>query len=102
MGVFICYKSALPKKKTEIIFLPESICFKLKCKRKIWRFLSFYRTLTQIQVELEEFTEIVYSILDYLTQNNPFKIIVVGNFNAKLKKRYYNDVKFRKFKKLTS
>ena len=38
--------------------------------------MSFYRTLAQIQVELEEFSEIVYSILDYVAQNNPFKVIV--------------------------
>ena len=56
--------------------------------------MSFYRTLTQIQVELEEFLEIVHSILDHLAQDNPFKVIVVGNFNAKLKKRYSNDIKF--------
>lgn len=98
MGVLIYYKIALPKKKIEIIFLPESICFKRKRKRKIWIFLSFYRTLTQIQVELEEFSETVYSILDHLAENNKFKVIAVGNFNTKLKKWYYNDIKFQRVK----
>ena len=76
MAFLIYYKSALPKSKIETIFLPEFTSVKLKPARKIWRFLSFYRTLAQIQVELEEFSEIVYSILDYVAQNNPFKVIV--------------------------
>lgn len=62
----------------------------------LWIFLSFYRTLTQIQVELEKFSEIFYSVLDHLAQKNP--VIVVGNFHAKLKKWCSNDIKLRRFK----
>ena len=49
-------------------------------------------------MELKGFSEIVFSILDHLAQQNPLKAIVVGNFNAKLKKWYSNDIKFRRFK----
>ena len=41
ISVLIYYKSVLPKKKIETISLPESVYYKLKLKRKIWRFLSF-------------------------------------------------------------
>ena len=90
-GVGIYYKSALPLRVLDIYYLQESICFELKIGDKLCNFISLYRSPSQSQDEFEKFSENLERNLDRLFQNNPFLVVVIGDFNVKSSNWYYHD-----------
>ena len=90
-GVSIYYKSALPLRVLDIYYLQESICFELKIGDKLCNFISLYRSPSQSQDEFEKLSENLEINLDRLFQNNPFLVVVIGDFNVKSSNWYcYN------------
>ena len=84
-GVCIYHKSALPLRVLNIYYLQESINFEL-CN-----FISLYRSPSQTQYKFEKFSENLEKNLDLLLQNNPFLVVVIGDFNVKSSNWYYHD-----------
>ena len=64
--------------------MQESICFDLRIGHKTFNFLSLYRSPGQSQDDFESFTENLELNLENLVQRNPFLVVVIGDFNAKL------------------
>ena len=82
-GVCIYYKSTLLLRVLNIYYLQESTRFELKIGDKLCNFTSLYRSPSQTQDEFEKFSENLERNLDGLFQNNPFLIVVIGDFNVK-------------------
>ena len=85
------YKSALPLRVLTIHCLQESISFELKISDKLCNFIFLYRSPGQTQDEFEKFSENLERNLDRLFQNNPFLVVVIGDFNVKSSNWYYHD-----------
>ena len=64
-------------------YLQESILFELRIGSKCCRFSCLYRSPGQTQDEFETFLKNFELTLDKIHENNPFRIIVLGDFNAK-------------------
>ena len=74
-----------------IHYLQECINFKLKIGDKLFNFISLYRSPSQSQDEFEKFSENFQRSLDGLLQNNPFLVVVIGDFNVKSSNWYCRD-----------
>ena len=66
-----------------IYYLQESISFEMKIGDKLCNFISLYRSPSQTQDEFEKFSENLERSLDHLLQNNPFLVVVIGDFSVK-------------------
>ena len=77
--------------KTLYLYLQECINFELKIGHKLCNFISFYRSPSQTQDEFEKFSENLERHLDDLRQNNPFLVVVIGDFNVKSNNWYCRD-----------
>ena len=66
-----------------IHYLQECINFELKIGDKLCNFISLYRSLSQSHDEFEKFSEDLEKNLDNLLQNNPFLVVIIGDFNVK-------------------
>ena len=84
-GGCVYYRKSLLLKILDIFYLQESIVFELKTGNKSCKILSLYRSPNQSQDEFETFTNNLELILD------PFLVIALGDFNAKLSQWYKND-----------
>ena len=89
--VCVYYRNSLPLKILDIFYLQECIVFDLKVGNKFCEIVSLYRSPNQSQDEFETFTNNLALILDKIFETNPFLVIVVGDFNAKLSQWYKND-----------
>ena len=87
-GVCVYYRNSLPLRILHIFYLQECIVFELKIGNK---FISLYRSPNQTQDEFETFTNNLDLILDRIFETNPFLVIALGDFNAKLCLWYKND-----------
>ena len=63
----------------------------MKIGDKLCNFISLHRSPSQSQDEFENFFESLEGNLDRLFQNNPFLVVVIGDFNVKSSKWYYDD-----------
>ena len=90
-GVCIYYRNSLPLKILDIFYLQECIVFELKIVDKLCKIVSLYRSPNQYQDEFETFTNNLELILDKIFETNPFLVIALGDFNAKLSQWYKND-----------
>ena len=57
---------------------------------KVWNFLCFYRSPSQTRDTFESVADNLELTLDTLTNNNPFLIVGIGDFNAKATNWYKN------------
>ena len=65
--------------------MQECIVFELKIGNKFCKIVALYRrSPNQSQDEFETFTNNLELILDKIFETNPFLVIVLGDFNAKL------------------
>ena len=91
-GVCIYYKISLPLKIKNIHYLEQCINFEIKIKDKPCNFISLYRSSNQSQDGIELFIKNLKCNLDSVMVNNPFLIVILGDFNAKSSLLYNNDV----------
>ena len=82
-GVCVYYKSVLPFTVINVKYLQESISFELRKGGKCCKFSCLYRSPSQTQDEFEISLKNFELTLDKIHENNPFMIIVLGDFNAK-------------------
>ena len=64
------------------------------------KILCLYRSLSQTRDTFETFTDNLELTFDTFTNNNPFIIVAIGDFNAKTTKCYKNDTTFYKSLKI--
>ena len=77
-GVAIYYKNFMPLKLTDINCLSESILFELQIGSKICK------TASQTADNFASFLDDLKLNLDVLTDNNPFLVVAIGDFNVRL------------------
>ena len=90
-GVCIYYLNSLPLKVLDIKFLNECINFEINIGQKMRNFLCLYKSPSQTRDTFETFADNLELTLDTLTNNNPFLIAAIGDFNAKTTNWYKND-----------
>ena len=81
-GVCFYYLNSPPPKGPNIQFLNECINFEIKIGGKVYNFLCLYRSPSKTCDTFETYTNNFDLVLDALTNNNPFLIITIGDFNA--------------------
>ena len=82
-GVCIHYKDWLQLKIIDIQYLQECINFHL-IDDKLCRFIMLYQFPNQSHDEFNSFIKNLELNLDKATTYNPFLVVVLGGFNAKL------------------
>ena len=83
-GICIYYKNFLPLKVTGVRLLEECIAFDLIISNKLCSFVALYRSPCQSQDDFATFCDNFEMTLDLASRKNPFLILVLGDFNAKL------------------
>ena len=89
-GVAINYKNFLPLKLIDV-YLSESILFQLQIGSKISDFISPYRPPSQTADHFDSFLDNLKLNLDAMTDNNPFLVVAIGDFNARSSSWFIND-----------
>ena len=83
-GICIYYKNFLPLKVTGVRLLEECIVFNLIISNKLCSFVAIYRSPSQSQDDFATFSDNFQMTLDLVSKKNPFLIVDLGDFNAKL------------------
>ena len=78
-------------KVLDIQFLNECINFEINIGGKMCNFLCLYRSPSQTRDTFETFADNLELALDILTNNNPFLIVAIVDFNAKTTNWYKNN-----------
>ena len=90
-GVCIYYKNFLPLKVCDISLLDECIKSELKMGDKFCRFVALYRSPSQTQDDFLFFSQNFGLTLEKLSENNPYLLVAIGDFNAKHRHWYSQD-----------
>ena len=90
-GICIYYKNFLPLKVTGVRLLEECIAFDLIISNKLCSFVALYRSPSQSQDDFATFSDNFEMTLDLASKKNPFLIVVLGDFNAKLSQWHDKD-----------
>ena len=90
-GVLLYYKSFLPLKLIDVNYSNGCISFELRIGRKVCKFVSLYRSPSQNRDEFETFLDNLVLNFDHMADKNPYLMVVLGDFNAKLNSWYTND-----------
>ena len=90
--VCIYYKNYLPSSIININYLNECVRFELMVDDKLCSFIALYRSPSQSQDLFESFKENLELNLESAAQNNPFLVVLLGNFNAKSSNCCKNDI----------
>ena len=81
--ICIYYENPLPLKILGIHYLQECINFEIITADKLCRFVSLCRLPNQSQDDSESFANKFELNIDAVTVNNPFKTVVLCDFNIK-------------------
>ena len=87
-GVCIYYKTSLFLRVIDICFLQEYIIFEVMIGDKQCNFVALYKSPSQNHNEFDSFSKNLEITLDKLALNNPFMLVVIGDFKAKSKNWY--------------
>ena len=90
-GICIYYKNFLPLKVTDVRLLEECIAFDLIISNKLCSFVALYRSPSQCQDDFATFSDNLEMTLDFVSKKNPFLLVVLGDFNAKLSQWHDKD-----------
>ena len=83
-GVGLYIKETFPaKERSDLETLPECIVCEIQIKRKKYFFTVLYRSPSQSQAEYEEFTKNFDLMLSKMAAENPYCVIITGDFNAR-------------------
>ena len=90
-SICIYYKNLLPLKVTSVRLLEECISFDLIISNKLCCFVALYRSPSQSQDDFATFSDNFEMTLDLASKKNPYLLVVLGDFNAKLRQWYDED-----------
>ena len=73
------YRSFLPLRVINIVYLHECLSYELKIGNKVCNFVAFYSSPSQSQDDFETFTDNFEMMLETLARKNPFLITASGD-----------------------
>ena len=87
----VIYIMFLPLKLIDVNYLSETVLFQFQFGSKICNFISLYRSPSQTADNFDSFLDNLKLNVDAMTDNNPFLVIEIGDFNARSSNCYIND-----------
>ena len=90
-GVAIYFKNFVPLKLIDANYLSDIILFQPQIGSKICNFIFFYRSHSQTVDNFDSFLNNLKFNLDAMTDNNPFLVVAIGDFNARSSRWCIND-----------
>ena len=90
-GICIYYKNFLPLKVTDVRLSEEYIAFDLIVSNKLCSFVALYRSPSQSQDDFATFSDNLEMTVDFVSKKNPFLLVLLGAFNAKLSQWHDKD-----------
>ena len=92
-GVGLYMKDSLPsKRRSDLVTLPECIVYEIQINRKKYFFAVIYRSPSQDQNEFDSFTIDFELMLSKMHAENPFCVIITGDFNCRSTQWWENDI----------
>jgi len=92
-GVGLYVKDTLPSKfRSDLAVLPECIILEVHIHRKKYFFVVLYRSPSQTQSEFDTFMVKFELLLSKIYAENPFCVIITGDFNCRSTEWWENDV----------
>ena len=105
-GVGLYVKDSLPSKnRPDLVTLPECVVCEIQLKRKKYFFVVVYRSPSQNQGEFENFTLNFELLLSKIHAENPFCVVITGDFNCRSTQWWAKDIENsegKEFEPLTS
>ena len=91
-GVGLYIKESLPKKRrSDLVTLPECVVCEIQLNRKKYFFAVIYRSPSQDQDEFDTFTINFELMLSKMHAENPYCVIITGDFNCRSTQWSEND-----------
>ena len=91
-GVGLYIKDSLPSKhRLDLVTLPECVVCEIQLNRKKYFYAVVYRSPSQDQSEFDNFTMNFELMLSKMHAENPFCIIITGDFNCRSTQWWQND-----------
>ena len=92
-GVGLYIKDSLPsKRRSDLETLPECIVYEIQLNRKKYFFTVIYRSPSQNQSEFDNFTINFELMLSKMHAENPFCVMIAGDFNCRSTQWWENDI----------
>ena len=92
-GVGLYIKDSLPSKnRSDLVTLPECIVYEIQLNRKKYFYAVIYRSPSQGLEEFDNFTINFELILSKMHAENPFCVIITGDFNCRSTQWWENDI----------
>ena len=91
-GACTYYKSYLPLRIIIINYLNKCVRFELMVGDTLCNFIVLYRSPSKSQDQFESFKETLELSLESAMQNNPFFVVLLGDFNAESSNWCKNDI----------
>ena len=92
-GVGLYVRDSLPSKnRSDLVTLPECIVCEIHLNRKKYFFVVVYRSPSQNHSEFENFMINFELLLSKMHAENPFSVIITGDFNCHSSQWWDNDI----------
>ena len=104
VGLYI-RDSLASKRRSDLVTLPECIVYEIQLNRKKYFFTVIYRSPSQDQSEFDNFTINFELMLSKMHAENPFSVIITGDFNCRSAQWWKDDIENNEgkhFESLTS
>ena len=104
VGLYI-RDSLASKRRSDLVTLPECIVYEIQVNRKKYFFTVIYRSPSQDQSEFDNFTINFELMLSKMHAENPFSVIITGDFNCRSAQWWKDDIENNEgkhFESLTS
>ena len=92
-GVGLYIKDSLPSvNRPDLVTLPECIVYEIQFNKKKYFFAVIYRSPSQSPEEFDNFTTNFELMLSKMHAENPFCVIITGDFNCRSTQWWENDI----------
>ena len=92
-GVGLYVKDTLPSnERFDLVTLPECIVCEVQLNRKKYFFVVIYRSPSQNQTEFDDFTLNFELMLSKMAAENPFCVVITGDFNCRSSQWWENEI----------
>ena len=92
-GVGLYVKESFPaKNRSDLETLPECIVCEIQPNVKKYFFAVLYRSPSQTSAEFEDFTNNFELMLSKMSAENPYSVVITGDFNCRSSQWWENDI----------